>query len=251
MPESARTFSQLWSVDRDAKRVAAVMVVALFIGACLVAAGTQGWKATWIGLLWASACSAGGWFLGFLFGIPRSLSSDTARTSVPGADLPVRPNEPAAPTQPHDPSTPPTVPDGVEPARTDTGSVTVVNVESQADHAEAKQTTVTFPSRVDSTSSRSGPPPSGASTAVNTNLEQISDWLTKIIVGVTLVESKEVIGQLQAAGHVIGQALGGEQSDSFAMALLIYFFTSGLLGSYLLTRLFLQRAFSDATMAGR
>ncbi|GJH14737.1 hypothetical protein CBA19CS11_37885 [Caballeronia novacaledonica] len=67
----------------------------------------------------------------------------------------------------------------------------------------------------------------------------------------TLVESKEVIGRLEAAGHVIGQSLGGEDSDSFAMALLIYFFTSGLLGSYLLTRLFLQRAFSDASMSGR
>lgn len=34
-------------------------------------------------LLWAFACCAVGAFLGFIFGIPRSLSSDTARTTVP------------------------------------------------------------------------------------------------------------------------------------------------------------------------
>src|SRR6185503_1210276 len=36
------------------------------------------------------------------------------------------------------------------------------------------------------------PAPPGYSQRVNTNLEEISDWLTKIIVGVTLVELKQL-----------------------------------------------------------
>ena len=91
----------------------------------------------------------------------------------------------------------------------------------------------------------------GPSTAVNTNLEQISDWLTKIIVGVTLVESKEVIDHMSSAAHMMAGSLGGEGAVSFAFAILIYFSFSGLLGSYLLTRLFLQRAFTiAASVAG-
>ncbi|WP_250486982.1 hypothetical protein [Caballeronia sp. GaOx3] len=251
MSQSAHGLSRLWSVDRDAKRVAAVMIVALCIGAFLVAAGTPDWKTAWIGLLWASACSAGGWFLGFLFGIPRSLSSDTARTTLLGAESSGPSNESAQDTEADESKTQPDVSDGAERRATEQGSITVLNVDAGANRAETKQTTVTFPSRPDNAAGRSGPPPSGASTAVNTNLEQISDWLTKIIVGVTLVESKEVIQRLKAAGHVIGQSLGSTYPDSFAMALLIYFFTSGLLGSYLLTRLFLQRAFNDASMSSR
>ena len=41
------------------------------------------------------------------------------------------------------------------------------------------------------------------------------------------------------------RALGGKDQASFAYALMLYFSITGFLGSYLLTRLFLQRAFRD------
>ena len=194
----------LWNEDRDAKRVAAVMVVALACGAVLIILATSSWPIAFAGLLWAAACSSVGWFLGFLFGIPRSLSTDTARTTAPAS--------PGGTTAPAD---------------TDqSAALATISVTAK-------------------------PPPkptasAGASTAVNTNLEQISDWLTKIIVGVTLVESKEVLDHLSNAAHMMAGSLGGENSVSFAFAILIYFSFSGLLGSYLLTRLFLQRAFTNA-----
>jgi hypothetical protein len=86
---------------------------------------------------------------------------------------------------------------------------------------------------------------------VNTNLEQISDWLTKILVGVGLTQIPRIgdaAGQLIASlgagvGAVPGQAviIGG---------ILVYFLASGFLGGYFLTRTVLTRAFtlSDAEM---
>lgn|ERR1017187_3989035 len=81
---------------------------------------------------------------------------------------------------------------------------------------------------------------------VNTNLEEISDWLTKIIVGVSLVELQKAQSKLQGAAGFIAQTLGGASQTSFAYGLMIYFSIVGFLGSYLLTRLYLQRAFRDA-----
>jgi hypothetical protein len=82
--------------------------------------------------------------------------------------------------------------------------------------------------------------------SINTNLEEISDWLTKIIVGVSLVELQKVQTMLQGSAGFIAQSLGGPSQTSFAYGLMIYFSVSGFLGSYLLTRLYLQIAFRNA-----
>jgi len=79
---------------------------------------------------------------------------------------------------------------------------------------------------------------------VNTNLEQISDWLTKILVGVGLTQLYKVPGQLMRAASLIATGLGGNQSqETLALAMLIYFPVLGFLSGYLCTRLFLQPAF--------
>lgn len=81
----------------------------------------------------------------------------------------------------------------------------------------------------------------------NTNLEQISDWLTKILVGVGLVEIKSITGLLADVGHVAGVGLGGfSASEAFAIALIIYFLIIGFLLSYLVTRLYLGRALTES-----
>jgi hypothetical protein len=46
--------------------------------------------------------------------------------------------------------------------------------------------------------------------AVNTKLEQISDWLTKILIGIGLVELARISGYLDALVHEVGDALGGD-----------------------------------------
>src|SRR5262245_5048067 len=85
---------------------------------------------------------------------------------------------------------------------------------------------------------------------VNTNLEQGSDWLTKIIVGVALIELKNIPDYMNRAANFIGAGLdGGPTTNVFAGAMIIYFALLGFLSSYLLTRLYLTSAFKRADEA--
>lgn len=82
---------------------------------------------------------------------------------------------------------------------------------------------------------------------VNTNLEQISDWLTKIIVGVGLIELRNFPGYLDRASSFIGGGLGGGgNAQVLAGSMIIYFAVVGFLAGYLLTRLYLTGAFKRA-----
>jgi len=81
----------------------------------------------------------------------------------------------------------------------------------------------------------------------NTNLEEISDWLTKILVGVGLTQLLRIPGSLGAFAAYLAPAFGKEPAaERFALALLLYFPTSGFLFGYLWTRLFLGKALSQA-----
>lgn len=83
--------------------------------------------------------------------------------------------------------------------------------------------------------------------AVNTNMEQISDWLTKLLVGVGLVELKELPQGLGAAARYVAPAFGDDSRlVPFAAALLAYFTVEGFLGGYLATRIFFQRVFEES-----
>lgn len=80
--------------------------------------------------------------------------------------------------------------------------------------------------------------------AANTNLEQISDWLTKILVGVGLIQFREIGSALEALGDNLAESLGGGSSaDTMGLAICVYFATGGFLAGYLLTRLLLPAAF--------
>ena len=81
----------------------------------------------------------------------------------------------------------------------------------------------------------------------NTNLEEISDWLTKIIVGVGLTQISTLSGRLQSYANYAAPALGGFPSSGiFAISLLIYYLVCGFLIGYLWTRLYLASAFRAA-----
>jgi hypothetical protein len=89
------------------------------------------------------------------------------------------------------------------------------------------------------------PPDAGYRLLLNTNLEQLSDWLTKIIVGVGLVELRTIPRSLQDGAEYIAAGLGSTDSSG-AMALLLYFPICGFLGAYITMRLYLTRAFAQA-----
>lgn len=92
----------------------------------------------------------------------------------------------------------------------------------------------------------------GYQLVINTHLDDISDWLTKIAVGVGLVELEKMPHLLYHLSSVIaaGLALTGDASAviAFVMALLLYFTTAGFMSGYLTTRMFFQRAFRIADL---
>ena len=76
----------------------------------------------------------------------------------------------------------------------------------------------------------------------NTNIESVSDWLTKILVGVGLVNFGKIGEFITQRSIELAMAL---QSDkSLALSLIVYFFVVGLIQGYLLTRMFLSWQFS-------
>jgi hypothetical protein len=88
---------------------------------------------------------------------------------------------------------------------------------------------------------------SGRGYGANTNLEQISDWLTKILVGVGLVQITTIGRHFGDLITFLGPALGGDPyGESFAAATLIIFGVSGFLVFYLLTRIDLPPALAQA-----
>lgn len=82
----------------------------------------------------------------------------------------------------------------------------------------------------------------------NTNLEAISDWLTKIIVGVGLVEATEIVNRFDVL--LANLARAGFPKPLMGGAVL-FFLVAGFLNGYLWTRLILTRYFSASERALR
>lgn len=84
----------------------------------------------------------------------------------------------------------------------------------------------------------------------NTNLEQISDWLTKILIGVGLTQLSSIPMKLRAVSGFVAPSLGSSQSSIvIAAAIIVYFLVFGFLFGYLWTRLFLAGALRNADLA--
>lgn len=82
---------------------------------------------------------------------------------------------------------------------------------------------------------------------VNTNLEQISDWLTKIIVGVGLVELKQIPDSLLRLAAFIQPGIGsGEEARVMALAIILYASLLGFFLGYLVTRTYIAGIFRRA-----
>jgi len=88
----------------------------------------------------------------------------------------------------------------------------------------------------------------------NSNLVEISDWLTKIMVGVGLVELNSIPGKLGKLGYYLGPALRPAHCDGSApcsdfigngqaasLVIIVFYFTLGFLWGYVWTRLYFQR----------
>ncbi|MGC0317363.1 hypothetical protein [Kitasatospora acidiphila] len=97
-----------------------------------------------------------------------------------------------------------------------------------------------------STSTANSAPLSGQYIA-NTNLEQVSDWLTKLLLGVGLSQLGSIWQGARQLGRALSPALGGRtDATPFAAALVLYFVILGFLGGWLATRLLLAGALTRA-----
>jgi tetratricopeptide (TPR) repeat protein len=90
----------------------------------------------------------------------------------------------------------------------------------------------------------SKPPDQEYRQQVNTNLEQISDWLTKILVGVGLTQLSSLPEQMRRLGTSFGPELGN--NSTVAIVIVLNFMVVGFFVGYLITRLVLAPAFKDA-----
>ena len=81
----------------------------------------------------------------------------------------------------------------------------------------------------------------------NTNLEQISDWLTKILVGVGLTQMAAISAWFASVTSIAAAGLGGSEAGRVvASTIIVFFAVCGFLFGFLWTRLFLPRALHDA-----
>ena len=76
----------------------------------------------------------------------------------------------------------------------------------------------------------------------NTNLEEISDWLTKIIVGVGLVELKQAPAGLKRLADFFSTTCGNEFCGALFLMMGAFFFITGFIASYILARVYLKLA---------
>jgi hypothetical protein len=93
-------------------------------------------------------------------------------------------------------------------------------------------------------------PSRGLTVRPNTNLEEVSDWLTKIIVGLTLTQLGKIPGAAAHLFTVLGRALGTPpESVIFAGCLVVFAFIIGLVNAWLATRIYIEQWMegSDAT----
>jgi hypothetical protein len=81
----------------------------------------------------------------------------------------------------------------------------------------------------------------------NTNLEEISDWLTKILVGVGLTQVTALPEAVEAYAEMAAVGLGEfPTSGVYSVALLIYYLAIGFLVGYLTTRVHLPGLLREA-----
>jgi|GEM_PF-3025604 len=225
-----------------------------------------------LSILFGAASLLGGWLLGLLFGVPRALVGleDAAPPPAATTAVPVAPIPPAAPVTPVAPVAP--AADEGEAAKPDAAAAAATKAE-----ARKPGDPIPDPPDVPTTPPAAAPPatpppaapppvapppaapppvapppavpaapaanpPAGRSrrrkSGVNTNLTDISDWLTKTIVGVGLT-------QLYGAPHYLWTRAGYINDTGFkwtdhgqllVLALFVYFSIGGFWLGYVATR---------------
>jgi hypothetical protein len=89
------------------------------------------------------------------------------------------------------------------------------------------------------------PDPSRLNVLANTNLEQISDWLTKVLVGVGLTQLTQVGPRIAATHDALERWSGIDHGGVIGLAILAAFGCGGFVWAYFESRTSLMQVFSD------
>lgn len=232
MPEdgtdTART--QAWRAARqqEQKRMklwtSICLVIAILVG--VIVAWQHGGNVTST-LAWAGAVLGTGGLLGFLFGIPnranRQININQPGVAAVNSNLKQASGVVIDPL----PGGAPKPPDG-----NDTAPV-----------AEAKSLSVENPAPLSQTETPADPP-ALPGTRAESNLEQVSDWVTKLLLGGGLTQLQQIPGKIWELARwvAVGMDPGAsgalmEAHQSFACGLIIYFAILGFFSGYLITKI--------------
>ena len=96
---------------------------------------------------------------------------------------------------------------------------------------------------------QASPNQDGSRIVPNTNLEQVSDWLTKIIIGATLVQLKEISAGLGRLAQAIGGEIEAPAGSTAAGAAVLFFLFVGFMWGYLWCSLRIFREMADLIKA--
>lgn len=100
----------------------------------------------------------------------------------------------------------------------------------------------------------SAKPPTGSGVDVaihqaQTNLQQISDWLTKIMIGVAMINIRQFPEQLGQLAKYVAAGLRGPADEPFVMALIIYFVLAGVVIGFFGCRVYFRIAATEGGAA--
>jgi hypothetical protein len=86
----------------------------------------------------------------------------------------------------------------------------------------------------------------------STNLEQISDWLTKILVGVALTQMATLPGQIGALGVYFSKIFGvREDGSAISVVIIVFFAMCGFFCGYFRTRMYLAGDAGRGSLSSR
>jgi hypothetical protein len=94
---------------------------------------------------------------------------------------------------------------------------------------------------------RKGSPDIGAPVSPNTNLEHVSDWLTKVLIGASVTQLDTIVAFYRDLATAVGPAFA--DSDLGAViggALVLHYFVMGLFQGFLIASLWMPGAFARA-----
>ena len=197
-----------------------------------------GWLTFAVSVLIAAVALAAGLLLGFLFGIPKPSPADTTTQQPPPPGGPQGAQQGAPPqvgAQQGAPAAGAQMQVGQQPVGVQQGAP------PQGGQQQAAQ-----PTAPTTQSNQPKPLLPKSTLKANTNLVEISDWLTKMIVGVGLYQLSTLPGKLKSLAGYFSTAFGTPAAPpALVMAILGYFGIFGFLLGYLWARIYLTKEFEQ------